>query len=234
VREDTADGEATRSPAEPEGSAVAPRSSNEPGQGSEASEDVDAAEVVPEELMEIAREVGPEAAKYMFRAAMSKTTTTWQWHVPPPEILAGYNQAYPGAARDLVDMAKTQSAHRQDLEKRVISSDIKTRDRGQLFGFILALVVLVGGLAAILAGKSLAGFSTVIVALVSLVSLFIYSRKQGKQELDEKMEALEATGGEDPFPLDDAVAIERTERDQREVDRLGNADEPPPGSAGGA
>src|SRR3989338_766052 len=64
--------------------------------------------------------------------------------LPHPSILQGFDHVVPGAAERILQMAERQAAHRMELEKAVIISDIKKSERGQSFG----LVVAVGGLVA--------------------------------------------------------------------------------------
>jgi len=45
--------------------------------------------------------------------------------LPPPSVLSQYNQVVPGAAERIIAMAESQSEHRQQLENKVIESDIK-------------------------------------------------------------------------------------------------------------
>jgi len=42
-------------------------------------------------------------------------------------------------------MAERQSAHRETLEAKVIEADIAKQTRGSIFGFIISLVVIIGG-----------------------------------------------------------------------------------------
>ena len=55
--------------------------------------------------------------------------------IPPPDILAGYDQVVPGAADRIITMAETQSRHRQEIEKSIINSDIRNSKLGLWLGF---------------------------------------------------------------------------------------------------
>ncbi|HZL48592.1 MAG TPA: DUF2335 domain-containing protein [Solirubrobacteraceae bacterium] len=89
--------------------------------------------------------------------------------LPPPEMLARYNDALPDGADRIVKMAEDQSAHRRTIESR-----------GQIFGFTLALVAIVGGIALIADGKSAEGLVPLVSALAGLVGLFIYGEVRGR------------------------------------------------------
>lgn len=83
--------------------------------------------------------------------------------LPPPEMLAQYEAVLSGGADRIVKMAEDQSSHRRRLESR-----------GQIFGFSLALVAILGGIGLILDGRSAEGLVPLIGALAGLVGLFIY------------------------------------------------------------
>jgi uncharacterized membrane protein len=106
--------------------------------------------------------------------------------LPPPQILQGYNNAFAGCAERVVAMAERQSAHRQALERLIIESNCKAQSRGQLFAFILALVVLGGGVYLLAKGKSIEGFSAIILALASLTGALIYGQSQQEKERKDK------------------------------------------------
>ena len=59
--------------------------------------------------------------------------------IPPPDVLAQYNNVVPGADERILKMAEEQSNHRQYLEKAVISSDITQARWGVICGLIVAL-----------------------------------------------------------------------------------------------
>ncbi len=49
---------------------------------------------------------------------------TFSGPLPPPEILKRFDKVVPCTAERIIKMAEEQSAHRRELEKRVIDSDI--------------------------------------------------------------------------------------------------------------
>jgi uncharacterized membrane protein len=108
---------------------------------------------------------------------------------PPPEILQGFEDVVPGAAREILNMTLSQSRHRQECEKLVITHQQTQSRRGQIFGFIL--VILAVGTAAYL-GKTghdavagVIGGSTVI----GVASIFALGRTFQKKNLDDKKDS---------------------------------------------
>jgi uncharacterized membrane protein len=101
--------------------------------------------------------------------------------IPSGEMLDSYNAAlgHGGAGRVLA-LAETQSEHRRDLERQMVESEIALRQRGQTYGFILAMTALIAGAVLIGIGKSAAGLVPIIGGLVTLVGLFVYSQRATK------------------------------------------------------
>lgn len=90
--------------------------------------------------------------------------------LPPPEMLAQYDAVLPGSADRIVKMAEDQSSHRRRIESR-----------GQIFGFVLVLVAIVGGIGLILDGRSAEGLVPLIGALAGLAGIFVYGEYRAHQ-----------------------------------------------------
>jgi uncharacterized membrane protein len=110
--------------------------------------------------------------------------------IPHPDILVKYNDAHPGAADRIIAMAEKQAAHRQELERTVVNTNCLTAKRGPIYGFIICMTAIGGGVYLIELGKSAAGLASIIGALASLSIVFIYGRTKQQQELKQKSEAL--------------------------------------------
>ena len=113
-----------------------------------------------------ARALGEDAPLVPGHPGAGTVRATWlefSGPLPPPHILAQYNDALPDGAERIVRLTENQTEHRQRLETR-----------GQLFTFILALVALAGGILLIILGHSAEGLVPVISAVVGLGRLFIY------------------------------------------------------------
>ncbi len=107
---------------------------------------------------------------------------TFAGPLPHPEHLASYESVLPGAADRILQMAERQLQHRIQNESRVIESNIKLEARGQLFAFTIATIIICGGIYLIAEGKSAGGLTSVISAIVALVSVFIYGKHQKRRE----------------------------------------------------
>jgi len=110
--------------------------------------------------------------------------------LPHPDILVKYNEAHPGAADRIIAMAEKQAAHRQELEKTVVTANCHNSKRGPIYGFIICMTAIGGGVYLIQLGKGAAGLASIITALASLAVVFVYGRTKQKQELEQKSDTL--------------------------------------------
>ena len=106
--------------------------------------------------------------------------------LPPPEILRKFDEVVPGSAERIIKMAEGQFAHRTELERKVIDSDIVTSKRGQILGFVIAIVGLICSMVISIFGNKIAGALIGVGTLASLVSVFMYGSKARSKELQKK------------------------------------------------
>jgi len=106
-------------------------------------------------------------------------------------MLAKYNEALPNGAERIVAMAERQSAHREQLEKSVISANIESQKRGSWFAFIICMTAIIGGVYLIAIGKNGYGLASIIGSLATLAGVFFFGKRKEEKELRQKSEALE-------------------------------------------
>ena len=106
--------------------------------------------------------------------------------LPHPEILKRFDEVVPGSAERIIKMAEGQFAHRTELERKVIDSDISRSKWGQILGFLIAVIGLGVSLVAILYGKQWAGSIIGGATLASLVGVFMYGSRVRSQERERK------------------------------------------------
>jgi uncharacterized membrane protein len=123
--------------------------------------DAGSGEVAPADLAGLAEESGVDPT--VIQQAALQMRLTFNGPLPPPEVLAGYNDALPNGADRIVKLAEEQAAHRRRLESR-----------GQLLLFAFAVVALVGGIVLIALGESAGGLVPIIGAIGGLGGLFVY------------------------------------------------------------
>ncbi len=94
--------------------------------------------------------------------------------MPPPEILAGYDALIPGAAREILDMTKTEQRHRHAMERLTVLYPYL----GLAAGFV-ALLLCVGG-AVFLALEGEARIAALLLGapLIVAIGWFVNGRLQ--------------------------------------------------------
>lgn len=79
---------------------------------------------------------------------LEASTSRYSGPLPPPEVLENYDRIVPGAAKKIIAMALRQSRHRQELERKVIESDMRRSRDGLWVGGALSLTsILLGAVA---------------------------------------------------------------------------------------
>lgn len=102
--------------------------------------------------------------------------------LPLPAHLEKYEAVLPGAAERIMAMAEKQSDHRRGLETKVVNSDIANSRLGLIFGFIIAMLGISGGVFLINNGKIVEGSIFSGLTVVSLVGAFVYGSQQRRKE----------------------------------------------------
>jgi len=101
--------------------------------------------------------------------------------IPPASELAAYGNVLSDAPDRILTMAETQAIHRQCCEKTIVDFNIKNERRGQIFGFVLALIALGGGFILIAMDKQSEGISVIIAEAIGFVYLK-YKRDNDKTD----------------------------------------------------
>jgi uncharacterized membrane protein len=96
--------------------------------------------------------------------------------LPSPQVLAGYNQALPGAADRIIQMAEREQTHRHALQEHVSRTRIWAVFVGMGMAFTIGIVGMVLGYMLLSAGKQLAGFTAFLVPLAALVGVYFHDR----------------------------------------------------------
>jgi uncharacterized membrane protein len=102
------------------------------------------------------------------------TAKAFSGPIPPPGVLAKYEQALPGLADRLVTIAERESEHRRALQRRAI----RLSELGLGAGFAIAMTALCGGIFLVHEGRQAEGMSSIILAIASLVLVFLTRGKR--------------------------------------------------------
>lgn len=131
-------------------------------------------EELPQEIQEIldSPDVSEEEKERLIEV-VRVSQSTFSGPLPPPEILAHYNDVVSDGAERIMKMAENQANHRMGLEKTAVRSQLSQSKKGQIFGFIIA-ILLIGssvysaisgheGLAKVLGGSTILGLVAMFV-----------------------------------------------------------------------
>lgn len=98
-----------------------------------------------------------------------------------------YDSIVPGGADRIIAMAERQAAHRQEMEKQVIASDIANSCRGLNYGLIIGLTAVIGGCVCVLTGHDVSGSIIGGTGLTGLVGVFVYGSRERRKERESRL-----------------------------------------------
>lgn len=101
--------------------------------------------------------------------------------LPPPHILAEYNEIVPDAAERIFQLTEREAKFRHDINNASLQGDIKKDKRGQWMGFSIALAGFACATIMVLNGYEIAGSVIAAFDIVGLVAVFVIGRR-GLQE----------------------------------------------------
>lgn len=106
-------------------------------------------EIQSEKKQEISKECSAEVIDAKrneeVKQVVAQVISEFSGPIPPPSIIRGYEDIMPGAADRILKMAEIQSAHRQELEKKMVESEARDSLLGVVFAFMLGLGCLACG-----------------------------------------------------------------------------------------
>jgi len=113
--------------------------------------------------------------------------------IPHPDTLRGMEEVVPGSASQIIQMAVDQSTHRRQLETTVVNSQTKQSGNGQIFGFIIAMVIILISGFLIYTGHDTAGSILGTVDIIGLVSIFVIGNANNKKTWIKRKRRTEKT-----------------------------------------
>jgi uncharacterized membrane protein len=89
------------------------------------------------------------------------TLVSWQAEMsavlPPPQAIEAYERSIENAGERLLRLVESEAAHRHELERKIVSSDLFRAKLGLIAGILMAVGVSTASLAAIFQGKQIGG-----------------------------------------------------------------------------
>lgn len=143
-------------------------------------------------------------SKELSSRAASLIEMQYSGPLPPPALLAKFEEIQPGLVERIVGMAERQAAHRQSLEVKRVEAIVDDQRAaraeariGQICGLLIGIIAIVGGTFASIHGSQWTGSIIGGGGVVALVSVFVYGRRaeareeaeQRKQDADKRQQS---------------------------------------------
>jgi len=106
--------------------------------------------------------------------------------MPSPKMMAEYNKIIPNCAERILKMTEEQHRHRISLEKEVIPKQVKQSGRGQIFAFILCLMLTLFAGYCVHEGDNRTALAVVALTIISIAGIFITGKYMIKEDLKKK------------------------------------------------
>ena len=145
-----------------------------------------------EEKQEVLKESEPELSnpEQVKRVVAEVMQSEFSGPIPPPSIIAGYEEVVPGAADRIIAMAENQAKHRQSVEL----FEVKTEARDSLLGIIFAFVLGIGSIIACIVvvltvrenAGAIAGSLLGVTGIGSIVTAFLKTTRGSYKSTGEK------------------------------------------------
>jgi uncharacterized membrane protein len=106
--------------------------------------------------------------------------------LPSPEALEDYNRVVPGLADRIVSMTEGQQKHRMTLESSMATSQQKQSQRGQIFAFLLTILLITCGGILAFTNHTAAGVTIFSTTIIGVAATFIANQVRQASELSRK------------------------------------------------
>jgi uncharacterized membrane protein len=120
--------------------------------------------------------------------SVAMRTESFTGPLPPPALLEQYELLSPGFAERIIASWEAETAHRHDLEKKVVAAEIEAQAqvpkeirRGQYLAFILAIAFLIAGVVLVFAGAGVAGTIISGSGFVGVIIAFLTTSVQARK-----------------------------------------------------
>ena len=143
--------------------------------GNQGAKNPQALEGISEEILEAMPE---EVREKVLQSGLVHRAEFFQGPLPPPTILKGYEEVLPGSADRILKLTEQQRQHQIEMERAIVHSDIWMERLGLAAGFILALILAIGGIWLSAQGKQLTGLAVLTGEMAILVGAFYFAQKK--------------------------------------------------------
>ncbi len=134
-----------------------------------------------------------EAPDELKKLEITAESASFEGPIPPPSILAKYEDIEPGLAAKIFAMAESEANHRHKIEQGVLEANRRTAGFnslseiiGSVFGFLIGIVSIAAGTFLAINGKEGAGSFIGSAGVIGLVAVFVMGRQKSKDSSEKE------------------------------------------------
>ncbi|GAA0594870.1 DUF2335 domain-containing protein [Caenispirillum bisanense] len=131
-------------------------------------------ETAPGELERLLQALPPDEARELRTALVQ--SSSFRRPLPPPALLAHYEDILPGAADRIMTMAEAEQAHRIWWERRDMATASNTALGGLVLGFVALLALIGGAVYSIAIGSEVGAGLFLGVGVIGVIGRFLSHR----------------------------------------------------------
>lgn len=123
-------------------------------------------------------------------AKVSVGVSNFRGPIPPPEVLAGYEQVLPGSPERILRMAEEQARHRISMEAAALQHEMGQSIRGLWTGLAVAVVGIAAGSYVAYLGNTGFGIGVIVMTIGSIVTAYLTGIHTRRKERERRVSML--------------------------------------------
>lgn len=143
----------------------------------EVSNPTDGGVSLPPDLQKKLQKLPPEvrvAAEQELKDFVQQSVmVAYQGPLPPPFMIEGYERHHPGFLNELLERSRDAQRHVHEMDELEIRGQFSYLDRGQKFGFVVALAAIVGAVVCAALGQWQIGVALGLTGLAPVIGHFL-------------------------------------------------------------
>ena len=104
----------------------------------------------------------------------------WQGQFPPPDAIERYERTLPGSFDRLISMAERAQAAQIDANNTAMSHQAADNRRGQILGFLVTVVAILGAIGCAFINQPIIGSLLVGVPVLAVAKALVDSAQSGR------------------------------------------------------
>ncbi len=124
-------------------------------------------------LEEVLSELTEETKKELFVALSETKLSSFSGPIPHPEILKGYKDVDPSFPERIISMAEREQKSRIALAEKREEESQRIARRGQIFGGILAMLIIISCVLLVLFGAHTVAIAIGTTTIIAISAIFV-------------------------------------------------------------